>query len=82
MRYRKVIFKRWFAMFIIDRFEGDFAVAEDENGRLVNIKKSLLPSDCGEGSVLRYENGIYIKDTDEEARRRKRIYEKQQSLFE
>ena len=29
--------------FVIDRFEGEFAVLEDENGSFQNIKKSLLP---------------------------------------
>ena len=37
--------------FIIDRFEGDFAVVE-ANEKTYNIAKALLPDDAKEGSVI------------------------------
>ncbi len=36
---------------IIDRFEGDFAVVETENGAFVNLPKCLVP-DAKEGDVI------------------------------
>lgn len=38
-------------MIIIDRFEEDFAVVED-NGVIINVPRSKLPADSKEGSVL------------------------------
>lgn len=38
--------------FIIDRFEGDFAVVELENKTLANMPKILLPSSVQEGDVI------------------------------
>lgn len=37
--------------FIIDRFEGEFAVVE-ANEKTYNIAKALLPDDAKEGSVI------------------------------
>ena len=39
-------------MLIIDRFEGDVAVCEDEDRRIVEMDRSLLPEGAREGSVL------------------------------
>ncbi|MCL2628822.1 MAG: DUF3006 domain-containing protein [Oscillospiraceae bacterium] len=38
-------------MLIIDRFEGDFAVAETDKG-VVNIPRSDIPATAKEGDVL------------------------------
>ena len=38
-------------MLIIDRFEGDFAVIETENG-FINIPRKDVPSNANEGDVL------------------------------
>ena len=57
--------------FVIDRFEGGFAVCEQEDGSMVNIPNEDLPEGCHEGSVLRVgEDGGYTADLEEEARRR------------
>lgn len=40
---------------IIDRFEGDFAVVETEDKKLVNMPKQLLPMKAEEGSVITIE---------------------------
>ncbi len=58
-------------VFVIDRFEGDIAVCEQEDGSMVNILKEDLPEGCHEGSVLRVgEDGEFTADLEEEARRR------------
>lgn len=38
--------------FIVDRFEGNFAVVELSDGQMVNCPKILLPDDAKEGSIL------------------------------
>ena len=46
---------------IIDRFEGDYAVMETEEGML-NIHRAHLPSSAREGDVVNYSNGGYSVD--------------------
>lgn len=47
----------------IDRFEGNFAVCENlETNEIVNIKSSLLPENCKEGSIIKLENNQYVLD--------------------
>ncbi len=38
---------------IIDRFEGEFAVLELENGEFVSVSVKILPENASEGSVLK-----------------------------
>lgn len=38
--------------FIIDRFEGDFAIVELEDKSFEKIPKRLLPGDAIEGSII------------------------------
>lgn len=48
--------------FVVDRFEGDFAVAEC-CGEMVNIPRSEIPEGASEGSVLKLAaDGGYILD--------------------
>ena len=37
---------------IIDRFEGDFAIVELPDGRMIDCPKCLLPDNTKEGSIL------------------------------
>lgn len=37
---------------IIDRFEGEFAIIEIENGQTINCPKAMLPDNAKEGSIL------------------------------
>jgi hypothetical protein len=37
---------------VIDRFEGDFAVVQRDDGKILNIKKSFLPGKAREGDVI------------------------------
>ena len=38
---------------IIDRFEGEYAVCEKKNRRMINIHKIKLPSEAREGDVVK-----------------------------
>lgn len=60
---------------IIDRFEGDFAVTETENG-MADILRSQLPENAEEGDVIYFDNGVYVIDEKATAERRKLMAEK------
>ena len=68
-------------MIVVDRFEGDFAVVE-ENKTIKNIPKELLDKTITEGSVIVKKGDRYFLDDKETAARRKKIAELQNSLFE
>ena len=61
--------------FIIDRFEGEFAVVE-ATGKTYNIPKDLLPSDAKEGSVI--EISVNEAETDKRFKEAKSLLK---SLF-
>ena len=67
--------------YIIDRFEGDYAVLEKEEGGTIDVLKSDLP-DADEGDVIIFENGFYRADKEETLRRQELIAEKMRKLFE
>ncbi|MCQ2491210.1 MAG: DUF3006 domain-containing protein [Ruminococcus sp.] len=54
----------------IDRFEGDYAVLETDEG-MVSIHRAHLPSSAHEGDVVTYSNGGYsVSHADTDERRR------------
>ena len=67
--------------YIVDRFEGDFAVLEKESGGTIDVPKEDIP-DAKEGDVLILENGIYKVSMEETQRRKELIAEKMRKLFE
>jgi hypothetical protein len=69
--------------FTIDRFEGDFAVCENENLKMVNIKKDLLPIEAKEGDILiKQKDDSYIVDSIATGQRKERISKLLNGLFE
>lgn len=68
--------------YIVDRFEGDYAVCETEDRSFVNINRYRLPSGTKEGDCLIEKNGSFLIDTDATEKRRKLIRKKLDSLFE
>lgn len=62
--------------FIIDRFEGEFAIVELENMEILDIPRKLLPQDAKEGDTINL-----IVDKMETENRRKRIQDKFDNLF-
>lgn len=68
--------------FSVDRFEGEFAVCENKKtGEMVNIKKSLLPENVKEGSIIKFENGNYILDSDATLQKQEQIKNMVNNLF-
>jgi hypothetical protein len=58
---------------VVDRFEGGFAVCEQEGGSMVDVERKLLPDDTTEGDVVRVESGVYVIDSAATTERRNRI---------
>lgn len=63
-------------LFTIDRLEGNYAVCEMEDGKLLNLPKEFLPSGSKEGSKLRIELDLEAEEKD-----RERIKSKMNNLF-
>ncbi len=45
-------------MYIVDRFEGDWAIVETETRTTFNLPRSVLPADLKEGDVIYIHVGI------------------------
>lgn len=67
---------------IIDRFEEEYAVCEDENKKILNINKSKIPKQAKEGDIIIYRNGTYILDKEKTLNRKKYIEELTKDLWE
>lgn len=61
---------------IIDRFEGEFAVVELENGQTINCPKVMLPDSAKEGSILNItvDNEATEKKLQENTARMNRLF--------
>lgn len=68
--------------YIIDRFEGDYAVVEDENKLMMDIHLKDLPKEVQEGDVLVKNGDSYSVDLGETERRKKKIQELVDDLWE
>ncbi len=66
--------------YIIDRFEGEFAVLEKETGGTIDVPKDKIPN-AKEGDVILFENGAYIINEEETQRRREMITEKMRKIL-
>ena len=56
--------------FVIDRFEGEFALCETESGEVELIARDALPEDAAEGDILREDGeGGYAADPAEKEQR-------------
>ena len=68
---------------IIDRFEGVYAICEQEDKTFINVPKYKLPPECKEGQcLLTDQGGMYQIDFEETRKREQRIADKLNRLFE
>lgn len=69
--------------YVIDRFEGIYAICEDENQTLTKIPKYKLPLECKEGDTIYTDAaGMYQVWKSEQKTSENRIREKMNRLFE
>ncbi|WP_195983699.1 DUF3006 domain-containing protein [Clostridium sp. D33t1_170424_F3] len=67
---------------VIDRFEGTFAICENEEQKLFAIETSELPQGAAEGSVLEIdEEGTIRVNEEKTAARRSKVKKLQDSLW-
>ena len=66
--------------YIIDRFEGDMAVCEDEGMNHTDIHKSRLPEGIHEGDAFEIDGNGLITPVDDLERKR-RIAEKMKAVW-
>ena len=69
-------------MLVIDRFEGEYAVCECEDGSLVRIVKKLIAGNVREGDALDPWNGGFRVNVPKTRATHKRIQGKVQQLLE
>lgn len=62
-------------MFIIDRFEGDWAIVETENRHTFNLPRYIIPPGIKEGDVINIQVGIDFIATKERVEKSKRMVE-------
>lgn len=74
-------YRREMNMLIIDRFEGDFAVAENtDNDKMVKIEKSMIDKTVREGDVIFLTEDGYKTDHEATEKRRNEIAELLKSI--
>jgi len=67
----------------IDRFEGNYAICENEDKTTLQIPKYRLPLNCKEGDCLiQDDEGMYQMDVAFTSVKEKRIRDKMYRLFE
>lgn len=66
--------------YTLDRFEGDFAVLVDSNGKIKNLSASEV-SDAKEGDTVVLENDKYSVDKQDTENRKDRIESLKNKLF-
>ena len=67
---------------VVDRFEDDCVVCEDENQNMVNILKDEIEGDVKEGDILAFYDGKYIVDKEETVDRKEYIEDLIKDLWE
>lgn len=67
---------------VIDRIEDNIAICENrENGIIIEIEVSKLPKEIKEGSVIKYADGNYRLDLEEQKNIEERIAEKMKNIW-
>ncbi|MGE4284350.1 MAG: DUF3006 domain-containing protein [Clostridia bacterium] len=66
---------------IVDRFEGDFAIIELDDGQIQQIARSLLPPCAREGDVLDIVDGFFHSDRCETEKRKEEIEKLMQDVW-
>ena len=67
--------------YIIDRFEDSFALLERADRTIIKVEKALLPKSAKEGDCILYNQGEYLIDEAQTARRKENINNLINDLF-
>jgi len=66
---------------VIDRFEGEYAICETKDRKMINIEKARLPASAKEGDVLIISAGKIIVDMRKTKKINKEIKELTKDLW-
>lgn len=66
---------------VIDRFEGNYAVCEKEDGKMTQIEITKLPLKVKAGDVLSINDDFIFVDIEETVRRKKKIEKLTEDLW-
>ncbi len=67
---------------IIDRFEGEYAVCEQEDRTMINIEVIKLPQEAREGDVLKIDGDRIYIDKNETEKRKQNVEQILDSLWD
>lgn len=68
--------------FIVDRIEGNIAVCEGADSKIVEVQINRIVGSVKEGDVLTVNNDKYIVNTEETEKRKKHIEELMKGMWE
>jgi hypothetical protein len=68
--------------YIVDRFEGDYAILETENSTLINVNKNDIIGEVKEGDILVKKNNNYYIDKEKTEARKKEVNDIMKGLWE
>lgn len=67
---------------VIDRFEGNIAICEDrKTGKKIEILKEKIEDGIKEGSIIKEQNGRYVKEKEKQEEVETRIKDKMNKLW-
>lgn len=69
-------------VFSIDRFEASLAVLERQDGTLLHVLRSFLPSDAREGDCISFKAGRWTICAEQTEEVREEFFDLQESLFD
>lgn len=69
-------------MYIIDRFEENYAVIEDKDKKIIQVLRNRLPKQVKEGDCLVLVNGNYVIDEKATRERKQQVHNLMNQLFE
>lgn len=67
--------------YIIDRFEETKAILEEDEGKFIEIERTLLPSDAKEGDCVEYKDNEYTINKEETETLKQEINDLMDDLF-
>jgi hypothetical protein len=59
--------------YVLDRYEGAYAVLEDSSGRTYDVLCEELPANLREGDILHENDGTYVVDEKATEEKRKKL---------
>lgn len=67
---------------IIDRIEGEYLICEDQNKKMVKIRKEKAPAEAKEGMVIVFQGDKIIIDYEESKKLKKEIEDLMEDMWE